>query len=421
MEKIKLAIAIPTYNRIDRLKKTINSILSQKIEKNVELSVIISNSASNDGTYEFLNSLKKDNFFIHNLKGEFKINENSQFYNFENLANTIPETIDWVWWIGDDDVFNSSNSINYVAQKIIEYKSENISFIHACQARRATGKSKDIKDTLFNLCNKFGYHELLGWLSSLVLTKKLMKYTLKECSKNKLKTLNENKNSTQELPSAFSHSAAIFKKCSNKNALILDHPNLIEPQDSVQTEESKKRWAIESVGYRYSIMIDDFLELQKMGLINRCSSNFFRYFSYKYWDHLASDYITELLLIGKQSDMNKTKITQSLIDKVEQQWTKLSQLSQFIENSDDLKQISHVFQAGLNYSMLYINSGFNSEIGDLLLDKFKSLINIPTHSFKLTISDPVSLIQNNTGNKKHTKINKNIILEKKSTQQNNFL
>ena len=62
MEKIRFAIAIPTYNRIDQLKKTINSILSQKIEKNVELSVVISNSASDDGTYEFLNRLKKKNF-----------------------------------------------------------------------------------------------------------------------------------------------------------------------------------------------------------------------------------------------------------------------------------------------------------------------------------------------------------------------
>ena len=66
MEKIRFAIAIPTYNRIDQLKKTINSILSQKIEKNVELSVVISNSASDDGTYEFLNRLKKKNFYIHN-------------------------------------------------------------------------------------------------------------------------------------------------------------------------------------------------------------------------------------------------------------------------------------------------------------------------------------------------------------------
>ena len=420
MEKIRFAIAIPTYNRIDQLKKTINSILSQKIEKNVELSVVISNSASDDGTYEFLNRLKKKNFYIHNKKKKFKKNENFQYFNFENLASTIPENTDWVWWVGDDDFFNSSNSVNYVAQKIIKYKSENISLIHACQTRRATGKSIDIKDTLFNLCNKFGYHELLGWISSLVLTKDIMKRTLQECSKNKFlpRTLANKEGFKKKIPSAFTHSIEIFKQCSNKNALILDHPNLIDPQDFVQTKETKKQWTNDSVGYRYSLIIDDFLELQKMGLINKCSSNFFRYLSYKYWDHLAFFYISELLTIGNQKEI---KITQFFIDKVEQQWIKLSQFNQFLESSYDLKQLSHVFQAGLNYSMLYINSGFKTEIGELLLDKFKTLINIPTHSFKLTISDTVSLVPNYNEGKRSIKIQKKLTSKNNTTYQNNYL
>tara|TARA_A100001015_G_scaffold285246_1_gene352551 strand:+ start:1127 stop:2392 length:1266 start_codon:yes stop_codon:yes gene_type:complete len=421
MEKIRFAIAIPTYNRLERLKKTIDSILAQKIGKNVELYIVISNSASTDGTKEFLDSLKKKNFFIHNKRYNFKKNENSQFFNFENLAKTIPNNVDWVWWIGDDDLFMSTNSINYIAQKIIKYSKEDISFIHACQARRSNNKSQDYKDSLFNLCNKFGYHELLGWLSSLILTKDLMKYVLNECSKNKLRVLTNSKSKNEKLPSAFSHSAAIFKKCCKKKALLIDHPNLIDPQDSVQTEDSKKRWANESVGYRYSIVIDDFLEFQELGLIRKCSSNFFRYLHYKYWDHLASMYIGELLEIGKNTDIKKTQITQAFINQVEERWTKLSKLGQFIENSYDMKQLSHVFQAGLNYSMLYINSGFNHEIGNLLLAKLKTLISIPTHSFKLTISDPVSLIMNydrkNVNSKKPIKT----FPENNSNHPNNFL
>ena len=86
-----------------------------------------------------------------------------------------------------------------------------------------------------------------------------------------------------------------------------------------------------------------------------------------------------------------------------------------------MKQLSHVFQAGLNYSMLYINSGFNHEIGNLLLAKLKTLISIPTHSFKLTISDPVSLIMNydrkNVNSKKPIKT----FPENNSNHPNNFL
>lgn len=379
MKKIKFAIAIPTYNRIDKLKKTLNSVFSQKISEKFELSVVISNSASTDGTYEYLKKIKNKNFFIYNRKEIIDKNQISQFVNFDNLAKTIPENIDWVWWIGDDDHFASSDSIEYVVQKIIKYKNSKINFIHACQAQRFSGKSEDFEDTLYNLCNEFGYHELLGWMSSIILRKDVMRYTLNECSKNK-KRLSNNKN---ELPSAFSHSAAIFKKYFNQKALLLDHP-LIDPQDLIQTEETKSRWAYESVGPRYMRVIDDLLEFQALGLINKCSSNFLRYLNYKLWDHLAVFITSNLLDYGKKISVSNESINQAYIDSIQKDWIKLSELGKILESTYDIKQLGLIFQAGLNYSMLYINSRFNKIIGEEFIVKFKSLIGTPSHSFKLT-------------------------------------
>ena len=54
MNKIKLAIAIPTYNRLEKLKILLNSIDNQIFCKDLELSLFISNIASTDGTSEFL-------------------------------------------------------------------------------------------------------------------------------------------------------------------------------------------------------------------------------------------------------------------------------------------------------------------------------------------------------------------------------
>ena len=56
MKKVNFIIAIATFNRIDNLKVVINSILKQKLKKNVNLEVVIANSCSTDETSSFLNS-----------------------------------------------------------------------------------------------------------------------------------------------------------------------------------------------------------------------------------------------------------------------------------------------------------------------------------------------------------------------------
>ena len=70
MEKINFTIAIPTFNSIKNLKKSINSVLNQNIPSGVNLTIAISNIASHDGTYDYLETLKKKKnsiFIIHGL------------------------------------------------------------------------------------------------------------------------------------------------------------------------------------------------------------------------------------------------------------------------------------------------------------------------------------------------------------------
>ena len=66
MEKLKFIIAIPTFNRLFKLKAAINSILEQKFD-GLELKILISNTFSTDGTYQYLEKLKKDSK-VHNIQ-----------------------------------------------------------------------------------------------------------------------------------------------------------------------------------------------------------------------------------------------------------------------------------------------------------------------------------------------------------------
>ena len=68
--QLHIAIAIPTFNRLSYLKKNISAILAQNIKPSITLSIVIANTASSDGTDEFLVFLqnKYANVFCYNQK-----------------------------------------------------------------------------------------------------------------------------------------------------------------------------------------------------------------------------------------------------------------------------------------------------------------------------------------------------------------
>lgn len=58
---VLLSICIPTYNRIEKLKRLINSLLSVDDGR---FDIVVSNNSSTDGTTEFLSSLHEDKLLI---------------------------------------------------------------------------------------------------------------------------------------------------------------------------------------------------------------------------------------------------------------------------------------------------------------------------------------------------------------------
>ena len=125
--------------------------------------MLLSNSFSNDGTYQYLEKLRKDSrFIIFNKEETFPKHYLSQFINFRNLAKLLPNDADWVWWLGDDDKMVSKSSLSLVVNKIKEFDCNDLHFVHACHPDRASKNCKVFKDNILNLCDTFGYHELLG-------------------------------------------------------------------------------------------------------------------------------------------------------------------------------------------------------------------------------------------------------------------
>lgn len=94
----KLSICIPTYNRLDKLKRQVSFLINETEKYKDEIEIIISDNASSDGTEKYLDEIKND--FSHII-----INRNTDNYglieNFRISASL--SSGDYIWMLSDDD------------------------------------------------------------------------------------------------------------------------------------------------------------------------------------------------------------------------------------------------------------------------------------------------------------------------------
>ena len=303
-DKLKIAIAIPTYNRLDKLKFALSKIEAQEINDRFELYCVVSNIGSTDGTTEFLNQLNHKNihYVIWNKP------EENIYLNWRRCSEAIPEDIDWVWLNGDDDFLTNNQVIKGLVNIIENEACQKTSLIHICQARRSRRTECIIKENLFDLCNKLGYHEILGWMSSLVVRSTQFKSAI-DWSTTPYEKHSDPKDTIKFKYSAYRHSAGLLRVCTPDFALFVDEP-WVEPQDEQQTEESIARWAETYHGDRYFYVIDDLLAMYDEGILKKkCRLNFFRYLQYSFWDRYATFLIQQLVQKGSLSELNKDHLS----------------------------------------------------------------------------------------------------------------
>ena len=390
MKQINFIIAIATFNRVNNLKVVIDSILKQKLKKNINLEVVISNSCSTDETSSFLESLKTNKqFHIHNKSEKIPNNILSQFINFENLSKTIPEHADWVWWLGDDDKLVNNNSVQCVVDTIMENDEDDLIFVHACSARRASKKKNKVKDLIFNLCQEYGYHEMLGWCSSIVMKGNAFKNILASSSSNK----NYRDDGTQKAVSCYIHSAQILKNYHDKLGIFLDYP-LVDNQVFGQSEETIKRWNEENVPNRYFEIVSDIYELREFLPKKKFKPNFFRYHTYYIWDHLAhlcliqlDNYITNLRTYtsGKvQIDDNFEQYIKSFPEQINKKWHQICQMTDLVDDQTTMKLLAYTFLSGINYTNMYLNSNGSEHIKKNYIDGYSDLVRkFPVFNFEI--------------------------------------
>ena len=105
---MKVAVVLVTYNRIECLKKAISKYESQSL---LPSSMIIVDNASNDGTYEYLDSWKNEHSDINKIviHNDRNLGGSGGFYT--GLKTSMDVEYDYVF-LADDDAYPDSEMLN---------------------------------------------------------------------------------------------------------------------------------------------------------------------------------------------------------------------------------------------------------------------------------------------------------------------
>jgi len=156
---MNLAIVIPTFNRLSELQRLISSIQNQVIPRGLTLTICLSGAYCSARIKSYLRNLEGNHQRVN-------IIVNIQALGPPNwclAAGLVPSDFDYAWMVGDDDELIGSRSISQVFSLLNRHP--NIDALFVPMASRAKEKYL-IEDTFFHICNRIGFHEAAGWISS---------------------------------------------------------------------------------------------------------------------------------------------------------------------------------------------------------------------------------------------------------------
>jgi glycosyltransferase involved in cell wall biosynthesis len=327
---MKLLVVIPTYYRAHYLDQAIFAISAARARAtNCEVELFISDNCSPDDTAAVVTRWQETSPWIHFRRWETHECPWAQILKRAFIGSGLD--YDYMWLQGDDDYISDTNAYAEVAN-VVELSAANPpAIIHCCEKRRAhPGDTRVIGGLTEDLCNSFGWHDMLGWISSLVISRDTIARTL-ETPQFQVGYRN----------SAFSHSEG-FLEAAYGRPMVLIGAGLIEPQDKEQTQECIQRWQDGDVAERYWMIIDGIKEMKDRGVITKpLAQSFFRYHTYTYWDRFAIDVLTQA---GSVSTAEET---------VERKLEKLGMFAELLGFAEDRKLYRNWYE------------GFRDDVRDL--------------------------------------------------------
>jgi len=283
---MRLLVVIPTCNRAESLNKTIGAIASARAGAgSCEVEVFISDNGSTDSTPEVVAQWQRKAPWIHGRRQEESPSSRVELLRSAFTGSSLE--YDYAWLQTDEDWITDATGFTQLQGAIEADPADPPAIVHCCATRRALpGDARIIGGNTEDLCNTYGWHDLLGWISSLVLSRQTVERML------------ASPQWALSTPSAFSHSEALLEAAYGQTMLVLA-AGLIDTQTKSGTPESLEGSAKVSPREAHWGIIPGLMNLKRRGVLEvPLTIGFFRYLTYSFWDRFAVE------VMSLASDLN---------------------------------------------------------------------------------------------------------------------
>jgi glycosyltransferase involved in cell wall biosynthesis len=294
---MKLLVVIPTYDRANYLDKAIGAVVNARTcTRNCQVGLFLSDNCSRDHTPAVVQRWQEQAPWIRAHRWDVFEDRWSQVLKRAFLA--CGDDYDYLWLQGDDDWITDPLAYTKLAVAIKDEAAHPPAIVHCCQTKRAhAGDTRIVAGNTEEMCNAFGWHDMLGWISSLVISRKTIERTVGTPSFG-----------PDYRNAAFSHSEGFLEAAYGRRMLVMG-AGLIDTQDAEATPECIARWASGSVNERYWDIIPGLKEMVARGVITKpLSQGFFRYHTYTFWDRFAIEVMNSAALAATPEEVIERKL-----------------------------------------------------------------------------------------------------------------
>lgn len=285
-----ITFVIPTLNRAENLRICVESIAQKNPHR-----IVISDNHSSDGTEVLSRELQEKYDFVDYYKRE----STGDFPDSFKSAVLHSES-EWTWTFGDDDVL-LPGALKFVTDFISKTEAE---FLHVAESKRV-GKPCVVQGTFLDLCSRYGWLEMTGFISGNVMKTEKLKQAVNSEFWGVYAT------------SSFPHSLCLLEKFKDSVSALIECA-VIETQSDEPNEATIKRWSESKTTYRYLLISDGLKMLQDHRLLpDTVSEDFFRYLESSVFFRLMHDLVVRSLEGADpptEEDLNRFVYMTSMIE-----------------------------------------------------------------------------------------------------------
>ena len=348
MNQIHFGIGVIAYGDTGAVRETVESVALQHLEENTRLTITIARDPECISELEIRELIAECTAEVSFV--DIAAHHDTNVMRCEALpvlAEAIPNDANWVWTLEEGDRLCQENSLQLLAAKLRHSAYFDIDAVHVCDANRSFNSGYTERKDIDQFCEAFGYLEIVGKISSLVLRPQHFKFAFNQHLAQTATAAHLN----EIWVSHYTHSQFLFLAMSKSKASMIDL-KLID-------QASGEAWSAPQNSVEWFKIARELIELGvTVGNNKKWDPHFFRYGTLSLWSELVRQQGVCAEHFTHEVTSDSTEMLHFL-----DQWQVILSLADYINHDGVRDIIYNVVTDGIRLTLDLLNSEDKSTDG----------------------------------------------------------